>query len=247
MRGRALLALALLGLAGCGSSAPRAGAPVTQPAPAPARRAAATAPRPAARPPRPARSHGRVAPLPPPVADPRPAAAAPSGSVSPGAPSDAEVKQELRQALGLKHGASERQLVDLAELTPAGLAVAPPSAPPAVDAVISAGNRVARAPYVYGGGHGTWIDSAYDCSGSVSFALVNAGLVRSQLDSTAFEHWGRPGPGRWITVYANAGHAWMVVAGVRFDTSGRAGPRGSRWQPQTRGTGGFVARHPVGL
>jgi len=169
------------------------------------------------------------------------------GGVSPGAPSDAEVRQELKQALGLKGGASNHTLLDVAEVTPDGLAISPPTAPDVVDAVIRGGNRVSHAPYVYGGGHGTWFDTAYDCSGSVSFALANAGLVKRQLDSTAFEHWGRPGRGRWITVYANGGHAWMTVAGLRFDTSGRSGPHGSRWQPVTRSTGGFVARHPTGL
>jgi cell wall-associated NlpC family hydrolase len=187
----------------------------------------------------------RVAPLPPPVPDPRPASA--QSGVSPGAPSDAQVRRELARALHLRPGATARQLVDAAELTASGLAVTPPAAPDAVDAVIRAGNRVAHAPYVYGGGHATWIDSAYDCSGSVSFALANAGLVRRQLDSTQFEHWGLPGPGRWITVYANAVHAWMIVAGLRFDTSGRAGPHGSRWQAAARGTAGFAVRHPAGL
>ncbi|HEY2637375.1 MAG TPA: hypothetical protein VGI54_08320 [Solirubrobacteraceae bacterium] len=242
--------LALLALAGCASS--KHGA-------APAHEAAATTtattssvPAKPAKPkpkPKPAKPKRHVAPLPPPVADPKPSDAVSTAAtgVSPGAPSDAQVRAELRQALHLKSGASSSQLEDLAELTPDGLAVAPPSAPDAVDAIIRGGNRVAHAPYVYGGGHGTWEDSAYDCSGSVSFALAAAGLLRRQLDSTALSHWGRPGPGRWVTIYANGGHAWMTVAGLRFDTSGRTGDRGSRWQTATRSGGGFVARHPAGL
>ena len=112
-------------------------------------------------------------------------------------------------------------------------------------------NEVARKPYVYGGGHGrfaneTWIDSAYDCSGSVSFALATAGLADAPMDSGTLARWGRPGPGRWVTIYANAGHAFMTVAGLRFDTSGRR-ETGSRWQTAGRGTAGFTVRHPPGL
>ena len=192
-----------------------------------------------------------VAPLPPPVADPQPAAAGPSTAatgVSPGAPSDAQVRRELARGLHLKAGdATTHALEDTAQITPDGLAVTPPAAPPEVEAVIRGGNRVAHAPYVYGGGHGTWFDTAYDCSGSVSFALASAGLVKRQMDSTSLEQWGRPGRGKWITVYANAGHAWMTVAGLRFDTSGRTGVHGSRWQPIDRTGAGFVARHPPGL
>jgi hypothetical protein len=202
--------------------------------------------------PSPPKAHRRVAPVPPPVADPQPTSAAePSTSatgVSPGAPSDAQVRRELARGLHLKAGdATTHALEDTAQLTPDGLAVTPPAAPAAVEAVIRGGNRVAHAPYVYGGGHGTWFDTAYDCSGSVSFALASAGLLKRQMDSTSLEQWGRPGRGKWITVYANAGHAWMTVAGLRFDTSGRTGVHGSRWQPIDRTGAGFVARHPPGL
>ena len=116
-----------------------------------------------------------------------------------------------------------------------------------VAAVIQAGNQIARTPYKWGGGHGAWADTGYDCSGSVSIALAGAGLLSSPLDYTGFERWGAAGPGRWITVYANSVHAFMVVAGLRFDTSGRSGPLGTRWQPAMRSTAGFVARHPPGL
>ncbi len=152
--------------------------------------------------------------------------------------SDDEIRRELAAA-GVPAGGR-------AALTRRGLAVAPLDSPPEVQAVIAAGNQIARLPYRYGGGHATWIDTAYDCSASVSFAFAAAGLVRSPMDSTALSGWGDPGAGRWITVYANGGHAWMTVAGLRFDTGGLR-VTGSRWQTTGRGTGGFVARHPAGL
>jgi hypothetical protein len=190
-----------------------------------------------------------VAPVPPPVPDPKRSdiVSTAATGVSPGAPSDAEVRKELAAAMHLSAGTSSSRLANAAGLTAAGLAVSPPGAPAAVEAVIRGGNRVAHAPYVYGGGHGTFTDSAYDCSGSVSFALASGGLLGHPMDSSSLEHWGLPGPGRWITVYANAGHAFMTVAGLRFDTSGRSGDRGSRWQAIERMGGGFVARHPPGL
>jgi len=131
-----------------------------------------------------------------------------------------------------------------ARLRADGTAVAPSDAPAAIKGVIAAGNRIATKPYVYGGGHGTWIDNGYDCSGSVSFALHGGGLINTQLDSTSFESYGSRGAGRWITIYANAGHAWMTVAGLRFDTSG-ASP--SRWQSDMRSGSGYVVRHPTGF
>jgi hypothetical protein len=171
-----------------------------------------------------------------------------TSAIAPGAPSDAEVERELAKAMGYKPGqASARTVEDRAILEPDGLVVPPPSAPYAVQAVIAGGNEVSHLPYVYGGGHGTWIDTAYDCSGSVSFALANAGFLSTQEDSTALSHFGAPGPGKWVTIYANAQHAYMVVAGIRFDTSGRAGPLGSRWQAAMRSGAGFTVRHPSNL
>ena len=116
----------------------------------------------------------------------------------------------------------------------------------AVAGVISAADRIATLPYRYGGGHGSFNDSAYDCSGSVSYALHGGGLISSPEDSSQLESYGAPGPGQHITVYANAGHAYMVIDGRRFDTSGQ-GAGGSRWTSAARSNGGFVARHPVGL
>ena len=127
-----------------------------------------------------------------------------------------------------------------------GFAQPPGGAPPAVGLVMAAGNAIAGLPYVYGGGHGGFQASAYDCSGSISYALAAAGLVSSPMASGPFMSWGEAGPGKWITVYANPGHAFMVVAGWRFDTSALRGG-GTRWTRQMRPTGGFVARHPPGL
>ena len=127
-----------------------------------------------------------------------------------------------------------------------GMVQAPPGAPAAVAQVIAAGNAIATLPYIYGGGHASFHADGYDCSGSVSYALAAAGLVTSPMVSGDFENWGDPGPGRWITIYANAGHVWMEVAGWRFDTVALA-EGGTRW---ARGGGefsGFVVRHPPGL
>jgi peptidoglycan hydrolase-like protein with peptidoglycan-binding domain len=115
-----------------------------------------------------------------------------------------------------------------------------------IRAVIRAGNRIANHPYRYGGGHSSFVDSGYDCSGSISYALHGGGLLRSPLDSTGFMSYGRPGPGRHITIYANAGHAYMVIKGRRFDTSARA-ETGSRWSNEMRSSAGYVARHPPGF
>jgi peptidoglycan hydrolase CwlO-like protein len=127
-----------------------------------------------------------------------------------------------------------------------GMVQPPAGAPPQVGQVIAAGNAIATLPYIWGGGHASFQASGYDCSGSVSYALAAAGLLSSPLDSTGFESWGDPGPGRWITVYANAGHAFMVVAGWRFDTVALA-ETGTRWSQAMASTAGFVARHPPGL
>jgi len=120
----------------------------------------------------------------------------------------------------------------------------PSSAPPAIQAAIEAANSIATTPYVWGGGHGSFSSSGYDCSGAVSFALNGGGFLSSPLDSTGLETWGAPGPGQWITVYANSGHAWMIIAGLAFDTVGGPGPR---WHPSpVDSPAGFIARHPPG-
>jgi cell wall-associated NlpC family hydrolase len=172
---------------------------------------------------------------------------------SPGAPTDAEVRTELREARAsldrfrsylnttafLRTGPRARVLAD-------GTAVAPESAPEPVKRVILAANQIAKFPYKWGGGHGAWRDNGYDCSGSVSFALAGAGLLDRPLTSGLLAGYGRPGPGRWITIYANGGHVFMIVAGLRFDTSGQ-GRAGTRWQEEEVSTGGFAVRHVPGL
>ncbi len=132
------------------------------------------------------------------------------------------------------------------KVAPDGFAIAPAFAPQVVKNVIAAGNAIAKTPYKWGGGHGAWNDTGYDCSGSVSFALHAGGLLDSPLVSGAFARWGGTGPGSWITVYANGGHVYMVVAGMRFDTSSRS-RTGSRWTQETRPSDGFAVTHPEGL
>jgi hypothetical protein len=135
-----------------------------------------------------------------------------------------------------------------------GMAIAPAGAPTKVARVIEAANRLLDKPYRYGGGHrpfGRRLDSGYDCSGSVSYALYGGRFLRSPLPSGAMMNWGEPGPGQWITVYAHGGHAYVVVAGLRFDTSMRdsdaPGPAtGPRWSRTLRTSAAFVARHPLG-
>jgi hypothetical protein len=135
---------------------------------------------------------------------------------------------------------------DRAQLAPDGTAIAPASAPQAVKDIITAGNAIAHKPYIYGGGHGRWNDRGYDCSGSVSYALHGAGLLNTQLTSGDFERWGAAGAGQWVTIYANGGHVYMLVAGLRFDTSGLSSD-GTRWHDTPRTTSGYVVRHPNGL
>jgi len=137
-----------------------------------------------------------------------------------------------------------------AQILPDGRAVPPADAPAAVRAVIEAGNQLIGKPYVYGGGHASFVAAGYDCSGAVSYALHGGGLLASPLDSTAFEGWGVAGAGRWITVYTNPAHAYMEIAGIRLDTStfgDSGGQSGPRWRPVIGARPGFFARHPAGL
>jgi cell wall-associated NlpC family hydrolase len=135
--------------------------------------------------------------------------------------------------------------VGRARLNSDGTATAPANAPAAIKAVIAAGNRIAFKPYIYGGGHGSWNAAGYDCSGSVSYALHGGDLISSPEDSGDLESYGSSGRGRWITTWSNAGHVYMYVAGLRFDTSSH-GPNGSRWTTAGRSSAGFVERHPTG-
>jgi hypothetical protein len=156
--------------------------------------------------------------------------------------SDATIRRQLA-ASGLPANPNQ------ATLTSDGLAIAPIGAPAEVQEVIQAGNEIARLPYRYGGGHITYEDTAYDCSGSISFVFQAAHLLNTTVVSGDLMNWGSSGPGKWITVFANAGHTFMYVAGLRFDTVALA-ETGSRWsnrpanEPDLRT---FAVRHPPGL
>lgn len=138
-----------------------------------------------------------------------------------------------------------------AKILPSGLAAAPTAAPASVQRAIWAANRIIGRPYVYGGGHNAHFSGrGYDCSGTVSYALHGASLLGTPLDSSSFMHWGQAGRGTWMTIWTNPGHAFLIIAGIRLDTSSAGDPsgkRGPRWRPVARVTRGFHARHPVGL
>jgi len=129
-----------------------------------------------------------------------------------------------------------------------GRAVPPADAPAAVKKVIAAANKIRTKPYIYGGGHGRWWDAGYDCSGAVSFALHGGSLIDTPMPSGSLAGWGSGGKGRWITVYANGGHAYAVIAGLRWDTAGTTNGTGPRWHKSLRAaaSGPFTARHPEG-
>lgn len=168
-------------------------------------------------------------------------AASATTRVAPGARSNEEVAKLAKQQRN-QFASGEKT-----ELGSDGQAKAPLGAPDAVKKVIAAGNQIAKYPYVWGGGHGSFQASGYDCSGSVSYALKGANLVDEPMVSGAFMNYGEPGPGKWITIYSNAGHMFMFVGGLRYDTSFRDGPYGTRWHDDKRGLGGFAVTHPVGL
>jgi peptidoglycan hydrolase-like protein with peptidoglycan-binding domain len=143
-----------------------------------------------------------------------------------------------------------------AVINPDGTATAPAGAPAAVQSVIAAANSILDTSYCVGGGHGQWKSSCYDCSGSVSFALHGAGLLSSSEDSTGFETYGQAGPGKWISIYTDPSHAFLVVDGIAFDTADYGGPNipsgtGPRWRSNPLGNladgGDYVVRHPPGL
>jgi len=172
--------------------------------------------------------------------------------VAPGAPSDAQVRQELNAmnaALAAEHSSTQ---ASSGAIGGDGTVQAPPGVPAVIARVIAGANAITDFPYVYGGGHASFVDSAYDCSGSVSYALAAAGLLSAPETSGQLESWGAPGPGRWLTIYANAGHVYMFVDGLRYDTAGRTGVFSTRWQTGPDPVGGpnnsgFVARHYPGL
>jgi cell wall-associated NlpC family hydrolase len=172
-----------------------------------------------------------------PYAPPAPAGTANGATGGSAADLAAEAKPEL-----LVPGATARY-VD-------GLAAAPMSAPAAVQQIVWAGNQLIGLPYIYGGGHGSFVSPGYDCSGTVSFALHGADLIPAPMDSSEFMGWGEHGVGQWVTIFANPEHAYMTVAGLRLDTSPADDPsdrEGPRWRPLRPENSGFVKRHPVGL
>jgi peptidoglycan hydrolase-like protein with peptidoglycan-binding domain len=136
-----------------------------------------------------------------------------------------------------------------------GAATAPAGAPAAVQAMVASANKIIDKPYIYAGGHGRWYDNGYDCSGAVSFALHGAGMLSSPEDSTELESYGAPGPGKWVTIYANSNHTWIVIAGIAFDTAHfgptTPGGTGPRWLSNATGNlqdgQSYVVRHPSGL
>jgi len=128
-----------------------------------------------------------------------------------------------------------------------GVAYAPRNAPPAVKRAIAAGNRLQGKPYKWGGGHGRHLDDGYDCSGTVSYVLREAGLLRGSMPSSGYFKYGKKGEGKWITIYIRKGHVFLTVAGLRLDTGGPGARTGPRWKPETRQSVGHVMRHPPGL
>jgi hypothetical protein len=165
-----------------------------------------------------------------------PAVASTTGGAGYGAPADPDARLTVPGAV--------------AQLGRDGLARAPELAPPAVKEAIWAANEIQDKPYVYGGGHGRSARAhGYDCSGTVSYALRGAGLLKAPRDSSSFMRWGAAGKGQWITVYTNPGHAFTVIAGLRLDTSAagdRSRAKGPRWRPALRSTRGYRSRHPAG-
>jgi cell wall-associated NlpC family hydrolase len=173
--------------------------------------------------------------------------------VAAGAPSNAEIRKELEQMQAVEQSAKRAQHLRLTPV-PGGESIGgngtipiPADVPEVVQKVIAGANEIADFPYVYGGGHASFIDNAYDCSGSVSYALAAGGLLSAPETSGELESWGAPGPGKYITVLANAGHTYMYVDGILYDTAGRSGVYASRWQVTPTDNAGYVVRHWPGL
>jgi cell wall-associated NlpC family hydrolase len=170
-----------------------------------------------------------------------------------GAASDAQIRKELgeeQRAEAQERAARQRVLTPAAggfSVGGNGTIPIPAGIPEVVQRVVAGGNAIADFPYIWGGGHASFIANGYDCSGSVSYALAAGGLLGAPLVSGDLAGWGEPGPGRWITIYANAGHTFMNVDGWWFDTAGRSGPYASRWLVSTPPLAGYAVRHPPGL
>ncbi|HEY2632562.1 MAG TPA: hypothetical protein VGI26_09320 [Solirubrobacteraceae bacterium] len=173
-------------------------------------------------------------------------------AVAAGAASDAQIRKELgeeEKAKASERAAQQRVLTPVAggfSVGGNGTIPIPQNVPEAVQRVIAGGNAIADFPYIWGGGHASFVANGYDCSGSVSYALAAGGLLNAPLVSGDLASWGAPGPGKWITIYANSGHTFMDVDGMWFDTAGRSGPYASRWLVSTPPLEGYAVRHPVG-
>jgi cell wall-associated NlpC family hydrolase len=170
-----------------------------------------------------------------------PASAGSNGSYEPPSP------EERRRIHAATHAAGGPDSASRTALLLNGTALAPPSAPDPIKGAISAANLIVGQPYRWGGGHGSWRSRGYDCSGAVSYALAGGGLVDRPLTSGDFMAWGAPGPGEWLTIYANPGHVYAVIGGLRWDTVGDARGSGPRWHPFDAYPTGFAVRHMPGL
>jgi cell wall-associated NlpC family hydrolase len=192
-----------------------------------------------------------------PASTQHPSASTPSvageAAIAKGAASDAQIRKELGEE---EHAKAQERAARHRVLTPVaggfsvggdGTIPIPQNVPEAVQRVIAGGNAIADFPYIWGGGHGSFVANGYDCSGSVSYALAAGGMLNAPLVSGELASWGAPGPGRWITIYANAGHTFMDVDGMWFDTAGRSGPYASRWLVSTPPLAGYAVRHPPGF
>jgi hypothetical protein len=165
-------------------------------------------------------------------------------------PDARKLRSQVEQGIRVFEAAPETTVAPAGEtamLGSDGRAVAPASAPAEVKGAIEAANRIVGKPYKYGGGHGRWEDSGYDCSGAMSYALHGGGLLNRQLTSGDFMSWGQAGKGSWITVYAHGGHGFLVIAGLRFDTGYNNAGKGPRWSERMRPTDGYTVRHPKGF
>jgi cell wall-associated NlpC family hydrolase len=192
-----------------------------------------------------------------PASTQHPSASTPSvageAAIAKGAASDAQIRKELGEE---EHAKAQERAAQHRVLTPVaggfsvggdGTIPIPQNIPEAVQRVIAGGNAIADFPYIWGGGHASFVANGYDCSGSVSYALAAGGLLNAPLVSGELASWGAPGPGKWITIYANDGHTFMDVDGMWFDTAGRSGPYASRWLVSTPPLAGYAVRHPPGF
>jgi cell wall-associated NlpC family hydrolase len=192
-----------------------------------------------------------------PASTQHPSASTPSvageAAIAHGAASDAQIRKELGEEEKAK---AQERAVQHRVLTPmaGGFSVGgdgtipiPQNVPEAVQRVIAGGNAIADYPYIWGGGHASFVANGYDCSGSVSYALAAGAMLNAPLVSGELASWGAPGPGKWITIYANNGHTFMDVDGMWFDTAGRSGPYASRWLVSTPPLAGYAVRHPPGF